>query len=122
MEASGYEVQSSNFVPTELTNVIDHFLCRICKYVVLQPKECPKCSSVYCHPCQQKYQSERGMWICKECTSKEQVIEMHRTVREVLDMLVFQCPKCLKVKRNYNEISKHLEECEEVADLSKALP
>ena len=90
MEAAGaFEVQSSNFVPTELTNVIDHFLCRICNFVVWQPKECPKCNSVYCHTCQQKLQGEKGMWQCKECTSKEPVTEMHRTVKDVLDMLVF---------------------------------
>lgn len=29
-------------------------------------------------------------------------------------MLVFKCPKCLKVKRNYNDIMKHCEECQEV--------
>ena len=121
MEGSGsYEVNVQNFVPTELSNVIEHFLCRLCKLVVWQPKECPKCNSVFCHECATRYITTRGAWQCQECMSKDQVTDMHRVVKEVLDMLVFQCPKCQKVKRNYNDIMRHCEECQEVADPSKS--
>lgn len=98
-------------MPTELSNVIDHFLCRLCKYVVWQPKECPKCNSVFCHECATRVITTRGQWQCSECMSKDQVTDMHRVAREVLDMLVFKCPKCLKVRRNYNDIMKHCDEC-----------
>jgi hypothetical protein len=38
------DIQSSSFMPTELPMVIDHFICKICGFVVFQPKECPKCN------------------------------------------------------------------------------
>lgn len=36
---------------------------------------------------------------------------MHRTVKELLELLVFSCPLCKDVKRTYNEINKHLQSC-----------
>jgi glutaredoxin len=37
---------------------------------------------------------------------------MHRVVKEVLEKLVFSCPKCKDVKRTYTEINKHLLNCD----------
>jgi hypothetical protein len=37
---------------------------------------------------------------------------MHRVVKEVLEKLVFACPRCLTVKRTYTEIFKHAATCE----------
>jgi hypothetical protein len=99
-------------MPTELTNVIDHFLCRICKLVVFQPKECPKCTSVYCFECNSNFISNKGKWQCIECNSYEPLVEMHRVVKEILEKLVFQCPLCSEVKRTYNEINKHTASCD----------
>ena len=38
--------------------------------------------------------------------------DIHRVVKEVLEKLVFSCPKCKDVKRNYSEINKHLQSCD----------
>lgn len=51
VDSNHTDIQSSHFVPTELPTAIDHYMCHICQYVVWQPKECPKCNSVYCHDC-----------------------------------------------------------------------
>jgi len=83
------EIGSGNFMPTELAQAVDHFECRICKFIVYQPKECPKCNSVYCHDCNTKMISQKGKWQCVECHSNEPVTEMHRVVKEVLEKLVF---------------------------------
>jgi Galactose oxidase, central domain len=117
VEASGgaIDVQSSNFVPTELPGAVDYFLCRICGYVVHQPKECPKCNCVYCFDCNNKFTlSNGGKWQCKECSCTENLTDVHRVVRELLDSLVFSCPKCSSVKRTYNEIFKHASTCDGV--------
>ena len=55
--------------------------------------------------------SNRGKWQCKDCKSTDPVTDMHRVVREILEKLVFMCPKCLTVKRTYNEVLKHINEC-----------
>lgn len=41
----------------------------------------------------------------------EGLVDMHRTVKEILEVLVFSCPICKDVKRTYNEINKHLMGC-----------
>lgn len=106
------EIGTNNFVATELPTAVDHFICRICKFIVYQPKECPKCNSVYCHECNTKLIVQKQKWQCPECTSPDAVIDLHRVVKEVLEKLVFQCPKCEKVKRTYTEIFKHMQECD----------
>lgn len=80
--------------------------------MVFQPKECPKCASVYCHDCNQKYIEKHGKWCCGECRDNTPLTEMHRVVREVLEKLVFQCPKCASVKLSYAEIYKHSAACD----------
>lgn len=40
------------------------------------------------------------------------MVDMHRVVKEVLEKLVFSCPKCKDVKRTYTEINKHLIGCD----------
>lgn len=71
VDYSEMDIQSGNFMPTELPNAMDHFLCRICQFVVFQPKECPKCNSVYCHECNTRFISTQGKWQCKECMSTD---------------------------------------------------
>jgi hypothetical protein len=44
--------------------------------------------------------------------SFDNVVDLHRVVKEVLEKLIFVCPKCKSVKRNYSDIFKHMEECE----------
>ncbi len=56
-----------------------------------------------------------GKWTCVECNSHENVTDMHRVVKEVLEKLVFSCPKCRSVKRTYNEMFKHITTCEGAA-------
>lgn len=76
-----------------------------------QPKECPKCASVYCFECNNNDISKKGKWFCKECQAAEPLVDLHRTVKEVLEKLVFSCPKCAEVKRTYNEIHTHMNNC-----------
>ena len=52
MEGGNTEIVSNNYQPTELhSQVINHFECGLCKNIVFQPKECPKCTKPYCHEC-----------------------------------------------------------------------
>lgn len=42
----------------------------------------------------------------------DSVTDVHRVVKEILDAMVFACPKCQTTKRNYHEIFKHISTCE----------
>jgi hypothetical protein len=46
------------------------------------------------------------------CQDTCKLVDMHRVVKEVLEKLVFSCPKCEQVKRTYAEIQKHVVECQ----------
>ena len=91
--------------------MIDHFLCKLCGYVVHKPKECPQCAQTFCHDCvQDRILSTKIKWQCPTCQSVDQVNELHRSVKEVLDVLVFKCPKC-GGKRSYSDMETHIQEC-----------
>lgn len=45
------DIQSQHFIPTELPTAIDYFICKLCTYVVIAPKECPNCQCIYCTDC-----------------------------------------------------------------------
>jgi uncharacterized protein (DUF983 family) len=38
------------------------------------------------------------------------VQDLHRSVKEILDILIFKCPNCQE-KRSYDSMIKHLVEC-----------
>ena len=62
------ELSATNYQPTELAGVIDHFLCKLCGYVVHKPKECPQCSQTFCHDCvQDRILSTKNKWQCPNC-------------------------------------------------------
>jgi hypothetical protein len=45
------------------------------------------------------------------CQSTENVVDLHRSVKEILDQLVFKCPNQCGNMRSYNEMLKHIKEC-----------
>lgn len=102
-------------MPTDLPDVvINHYLCKICGLIVIQPKECPRCAVLYCFDCNQGQITKNSKWACqnKQCNTTEAVIDIHRTVKEVMEKLIFSCPKCLGNKRTYNEIIQHIQQCD----------
>lgn len=114
MEGSGAEISSTHYHASELHNhVIEHFECYFCKNIVFQPKECPKCTKPYCHECIQNSISQKKRWECPRCKSAENVVDMHRVVKEILEKLIFKCPGC-SGKRNYEEMLKHMRTCPNV--------
>ena len=85
VEATPYEVSISQYTPSEVSTVIEHFICKICKFVVYQPKECPKCEQAYCFDCVNLQIAHDKVWRCGKCKAQDQVVDMHRVVKEILD-------------------------------------
>ena len=105
------EISSNNYVAAELHNlVINHFECGLCKNIVFQPKECSKCTKPFCHECVMRHITAKKKWECGHCGSSENVVDMHRVVKEILEKLIFKCPGC-GGKRNYEEMLKHMNNC-----------
>ena len=110
VDSTPYEVSLNQYVATMIPNVINHFVCRLCSNVVFEPKECPHCEQPYCFNCQQIEIATKKEWQCRKCKSKEQLVNMHRVVKEVFDQLIFSCPKCQQ-KRSYQDMLKHIQSC-----------
>ena len=94
VDSTPEEVSLTQYVPTDIPNVIDHFICKLCNSVVFQPKECSKCEQAYCFNCTQLSIANQKKWKCPKCNSEEPLLDMHRVIKEVLDQLIFKCPKC----------------------------
>lgn len=96
---------------------ISCFVCGLCKFVVSPfPLECPGCNSLYCENCVRIQRS----WSCTlpTCKSRVQPVEMHRSVKEVLELINFQCPGCNEKKR-YQQFFEHVRSCDKIQDDGK---
>ena len=57
--------------PDECTNELGgEFICVICRMVVSEPKECPKCSNLLCNECLQQYSSRAMNTNCPHCRER----------------------------------------------------
>lgn len=75
------------------------------------PLECVGCNSLYCEKCVKMQRS----WACTvmNCRSRMQPIKMHRSVQEVLEVLMFNCPGCQKRVR-YQAFFEHVATCAKI--------
>ena len=91
---------------------LDLFVCGLCKFIVAPfPMECPGCNSLFCEGCVRMQRS----WTCtvQSCRSRMQPTEMHRSVKEILELVTFVCPGCNEKKR-YQAFFDHVQSCGQI--------
>ena len=95
------------------------FICGFCKYIVQPfPLECPDCNALYCGKCVQS----QMRWCCQvmQCGSMQRPVEMHRSVKEILEMMMIICPGCEK-KMRYESAFEHISQCDKItANMKKS--
>ncbi len=85
---------------------LDHSTCVVCLKVVRNPVECEKCESLFCKDC---YESLKIMKIKEDCNTEP--VKANKFLREVLSKLRITCLFCKKENIEYDNFSKHLQEC-----------
>ena len=90
----------------------DVFICGLCQFVVAPyPLECPGCNSLFCENCVRMVRN----WSCtvQNCRSSIAPTKMNRSVHEILELLMFNCPGCNERKR-YAAFFEHVTHCERI--------
>ena len=116
MEAQGYKsnhldsLDPALFSPTEdHAKFIEHYRCKICLGVVIKPRECSTCATLYCEKC------VNGL-IRVECPNRcgsKTFKAPHRHVMNQLNEFRFKCqnqPMCLEIIP-YQIYERHFAEC-----------
>ena len=104
---------------TPMAAAIEYFLCGLCQFVVSPfPRQCSGCHSLYCESCI----SNLVRWKCpqKNCKAQSdtQPEDMHRSVKEILERLEFDCPGC-KTNLRYQEMFAHVKTCAEIKSTNR---
>lgn len=89
-------------------------MCQICTNIVLEPKECGECQSVFCVSCIDgwKYINNSCPKKCKGDNPAEWR-KMHRVMKSDMHALKFKCknPGCEKVLK-YQDAITHINTCD----------
>ena len=71
------------------------FTCKFCFLIVLDPKECYECSSLFCSKCIKEYKDLTGLTKCANCMSENETNfqgNINRLVKNLFENLTFKCP------------------------------
>lgn len=81
-------ITDGDFRPTPLTPILHHFVCKLCKLVVLDGRQCANinCCVLFCSACVGE-QIRKGKWSCPQCRERSVPIDMHRRVKDFLEIL-----------------------------------
>ena len=92
----------------------DLFVCGLCQFVTTPfPVECPQCNRLYCEHC---VKSQRS-WMCTgaDCRSRQPPVRLNNNVREIMELLIFECPGCGERKR-YQAFFEHVKNCDRISE------
>lgn len=102
-------------ITDEKLQAMNHlFKCQICFQVLDDPIECPTCSSLFCRGCIKTYQKSKRNECVMRC-SLRQLTPANRTLRKLLEELVFVCNNQANgcdLKIPYEGLTSHHAECE----------
>ena len=98
---------------SRMASAVDLFTCGLCQFIVTPyPLECPACNRLFSENC---VKSQRN-WSCPHanCRSRMRPVKMHNNVREILELMQFNCPGCGERKR-YNAFFEHVKTCTSIS-------
>merc|ERR1712118_157093 len=98
----------------DMKEILENFVCKVCKNVAIDPRKCSLCSTVQCNDCSFITNPETKVQTYKchaECESKE-CIKLNRIEQNILNAITFDChEKDCTTQFKYEEYSKHMKEC-----------
>ena len=107
MQSNLLEVDETMFRPTSLNPILHLFTCKICDSVIYEGQQCTnqRCPALYCKQCLPQYRN------CVLCGERRIPGDMHKRVREMIELLRLVCPGCNE-EFMYRQMFEHLPSCE----------
>ena len=93
----------------EINLIKDEMTCIICNGIVIKPKQCQSCETVFCEKCINELKNKNNS--CPKRCSKFIIIEPPKLIKKILDKLKIQCTYCKNDFSYENYIFKHYPEC-----------
>ena len=95
----------------------DEITCEICQGILIKPKQCENCESIFCEKCINSWLSKNKS--CPKRCDKFVMKNCPKLMKKILDKLQIICPIC-KNEFNYDSfVHKHYEECLEEKKMVK---
>ena len=102
---------------SEYNLIKDEIICEICQGILIKPKQCGMCESIFCEKCINSWLKKN-----KSCPKRcEKFVERScpRLMKNILDKLKIECPLC-KNEFNYESfVYKHYDICVEKKKMVK---
>ena len=93
----------------EYNSIKDEITCEICQGILVKPKQCISCESIFCENCINSWLKKNNS--CPKRCSKFEIKDCPRLMKKLLEKLIIQCSFCKK-EFNYDTfVDKHYEGC-----------
>jgi len=101
----------------EYNSIKDEITCEICQGILLNPKQCESCESIFCEKCINNWLSKNNS--CPKRCNKFVIKECPKLMKKILEKLIIECPLC-KNEFNYESfVYKHFDKCAEEKKIVK---
>ena len=97
------------YVSTASESFDNHFMCKVCQCVVIDPEECSECQNTFCKECIRHWiRTENSTYLegissglsnnpkCPTCKAVYKGVQLHRYLRNKLYEFKFKCAECEK--------------------------
>jgi hypothetical protein len=106
----------NNLVSKDDDFIRTYLICKICKEVLHNPKECGECEENFCESCINDYFNKNKL--CLNSCMEKKIIKSHPLIISKLEKLLFSCMYCQKHVQNL-ELPRHLTLCENRKEICK---
>ena len=93
----------------EYNSIKDEIICEICQGILVKPKQCGSCESIFCEKCINNWLLKNDS--CPKRCEKFEIKNCPKLMTKILDKLIINSPLC-KNEFNYDSfVYKHYEKC-----------
>ena len=111
-------INESMIKNTQVFNVIkDEIICEICSGILINPKQCQSCESIFCENCIKEWNKKNNS--CPKRCSNFIIKEPSKIIKRLLDKLKIECNYCKKDFNYETFLFKHYPECYKENELVK---
>ncbi|CAD8205140.1 unnamed protein product [Paramecium octaurelia] len=93
-------------------SINQHLMCAICKELVIDPRECGRCKTLFCSICINT-QLEQNQ-TCQKCSQNIQLNDPHPIIRNLISEIQIKCTNegCSQ-QMQISKLDSHLKQCEQ---------